>query len=96
MTGSCREQGPISRPELRPRDLAAEKLELMAQHKQLDVLDMQAAAATDKRTKQGPESEVEKGENHVLDPPGPCAKKSRHQYWRPSRLPADYFDPKSP
>jgi hypothetical protein len=84
MTGGCREQGPISRPELRPRDLAAEKLELMAQHKQLDVLYMQAAAVTDKRTKQGPESELEKGENHVLDPPSPCAKKSRHQYWRPS------------
>src|SRR6266536_837485 len=85
VTGSCREQGPISRPELRPRDLAAEKLELVAQHEQLDVLYMQVAAATDKRTKQGPESEVEKGENHVLDPPSPRAKESRHQYWRPSR-----------
>jgi hypothetical protein len=50
VTGSCCEQGPISRPELRPRDLAAEKLELVAQHEQLDVLYMQAAAATDKRT----------------------------------------------
>jgi hypothetical protein len=53
MTGSCREQSPISRPELRPGDLAAEKLELMAQHEQFDVLYMQAAAATHKRTEQG-------------------------------------------
>jgi hypothetical protein len=45
---------------------------------------MQAAAATDKRTKQGPESEVEKGEDHVLNPPSPRTKESRHQYWRPS------------
>lgn len=69
VTGSCCEQGSISRPELRPRDLAAEKLELVAQHEQLDVLYMQAAAATDKRTKQGPESEVEKGED-------PCPRSS--------------------
>jgi len=72
VTGSCCEQGPISRPELRPRNLAAEKLKLVTQHKQLDVLYMQAAAATDKRTKQSPESEVEKREDHVLDPPRPC------------------------
>src|SRR6266540_1823004 len=79
VTGSCREQGPIGRPELRPRDLAAEKLELVAQHEQLDVLYVQAAAATDKRTKQGPKSEVKKGENHVLDPSSPRAKEGRHQ-----------------
>ena len=56
LTGSCCEQGPIRRLELRPRDLAAEKLELVAEHEQLDVFDMQAAPATDKRTKQGPKS----------------------------------------
>src|SRR6266487_6734740 len=86
VTGSCCEQGPISRPELRPRDLATEKLELVTQHEQLDVLDMQAAAATDKRTEQGPKSEVKKGENHVLDPPSPRATEGRHQFWRPSRV----------
>src|SRR5207249_5238561 len=87
VTGSRCEQGPIGRPEFRPRDLAAEKLELVAQHEQLDVLDMQAAAATDKRTKQGPKSEVKKGENHVLDPPSPRANEGRHQFWRPFRQP---------
>src|SRR6266496_6167130 len=84
VTRSGCEQGPICRPELRPRDLPAEKFELVAQHEQLDVLYLQATAATDKRTKQSPESEVEKGEGHVLDPPSPRAKGSRHQYWRPS------------
>jgi hypothetical protein len=70
VTGSCCEQGPVSRPELRPRDLAAEKLELLvAQHEQLDVLYMQATAATDKRTKQSPESEVKKR--------GPCPRSSQ-------------------
>jgi hypothetical protein len=64
--------------------LAAEDLELVAQHEQLDVLDVKAAAATDKRTKQCPESEVEKGESHVPDPPTPRAKENRHQYWHPS------------
>jgi hypothetical protein len=37
---------------------------------------MQAAAATDKRTKQGRESEVEKGENHVLDPRSPRQRRA--------------------
>jgi hypothetical protein len=78
------EQSPIRIPELRPGDLAAENLELVSQHEQLDVLDMQAAAATNKRTKQGPEGEVEKGEDHDLDPPSPRPTERRHQYWRPS------------
>ena len=84
VTRSGCEQGTICRPELRLRDLPAEKLELVAQHEQLDVLYLQATAATDKRTKQSPEREVEKGEGHVLDPPSPRANGSRHQYWRPS------------
>jgi hypothetical protein len=31
-------------------------------------------------------AEVEKGENHALDPASPRATESRHQYWRPSLL----------
>jgi len=68
VTGSRSEERPIGRAELRQRDLAAEKLQLVAEHKQLDVLQMQAAATTDQCAKQRPKSEVEKGENHVLDP----------------------------
>jgi hypothetical protein len=51
--------------------LQGEKLELVTQHKQLDVLYMQAAAATDKRAKQSPESEVEKEEPRPRSP-RPC------------------------
>src|SRR5438552_1188548 len=84
------EQGPIRIPELRPGDLATENLELVAQHEQLDVLHMQAAPATNKRTKQGPEGEVEKGEDHDLNPSNPRATERRHQYWRPSGLIHEY------
>ena len=68
VTGSCCEQGPIGK--LRPRDLPAQDLELVAQHQQLDVLHMQAAAATNKRTEQRPHGEVEKGER-------PCRRSSQ-------------------
>src|SRR3989442_7343103 len=37
VTRRRREQGPIGRPELRPRHLAAQNLELVPQHQQLDV-----------------------------------------------------------
>jgi len=43
--------GPINRPEFGPHDLPAQDLELVAQHQQLDVFHMQAATATNKRTK---------------------------------------------
>jgi hypothetical protein len=44
-------------------------LELVPQHQQFDVFHMQATAATNKRAKQGPKSEVEEGEDHAADPP---------------------------
>jgi hypothetical protein len=40
-----REQGTISGAKPRPRDLAAQDLELVAQDQQLDVLDVQATSA---------------------------------------------------
>ena len=39
-----REQGTVRGAKLRPRDLATEDLELVAQDEQLDVLDVQAPA----------------------------------------------------
>jgi hypothetical protein len=51
--------------------LAAENLELVPQHQQLDVFHMQPAAATNKRTEQSPKSEIEEGEDHAADPPNP-------------------------
>jgi len=75
---------PISRADLRPRDLPAQDLEFMAQHQQLNVFHMQAAAAANKRTEQSPHSEVEKREDHAADPPSPRPEERRHQFWRPS------------
>jgi hypothetical protein len=49
MAGRGRQQGPISKPELRLRDLPAQDLELVPQHKQLDVFHVQAVAAPHKR-----------------------------------------------
>jgi hypothetical protein len=61
VTGCGCQQGPISGPKLRARDLAAQDLELMAQHQQLDVFYMKATAATNKRAEQSPNSEIKEG-----------------------------------
>jgi hypothetical protein len=71
MTSDGRQQRSISCAKLRPRDLAAENLELVTQHQQLEVFHMQAAAATNQRTEQGPKSEIEEREDHAPDPPSP-------------------------
>src|SRR5438128_11719525 len=84
MAGCGCQQGPISRTELRPRDLPTQDLELVAQHQQLDVFHMEAAAATNKCAKQSPHGEVEEGEDHAADPPNPNPNGRRHEYWRPS------------
>jgi hypothetical protein len=42
--GRGRKQRPIARLELRPPNMAAQNLELVTQHQQLDVLDIQTAA----------------------------------------------------
>ena len=54
VTGCRCEQGPISRPKLRPRDLPAQNLELVPQHQQLDVLQVQAAATTERARQEEP------------------------------------------
>ncbi len=52
MNSRCSQQRPISEPKLRPRNLAAQEIELVPQHQQLDVLHVQAAAAPQKRPEQ--------------------------------------------
>jgi hypothetical protein len=59
-----REQGTISGAKPRPRDLAAQDLELVAQDQQLDVLDVQATTTPNECAQKGPEREVEKREGH--------------------------------
>jgi hypothetical protein len=72
-----REQRAISGAKLRPRDLAAQNLELVAQDKQLDVLHVQATATPNERPKQGPEPEVEQGEGHGRRSSQPSARTGR-------------------
>jgi len=57
-------QSAIGAVELGPPDLAAQNLELMAEHQQLDVLDIRATAAANKQAEQSPNSDVEEGEEH--------------------------------
>jgi hypothetical protein len=59
-----RQQGTIRGTKLRPRHLAAQDLELVAQDQQLDVLDVQTAATPNERSQQRPGREVEKREGH--------------------------------
>ena len=59
-----REQGTVRGAKLRPRDLAAEDLELVAQDEQLDVLDVQATTTANDYAQKGPEREVEKRDGH--------------------------------
>jgi hypothetical protein len=49
-----REQGAISGAKLRPRHLAAQNLELVAQDQQLDVLQLQATAIANECAQQSP------------------------------------------
>lgn len=64
MAGRRGEQRTISGAKLRPRDLAAQNLELVVQDQQLDVLDVQATRTPNQRAEQSPERHVEEGEGH--------------------------------
>jgi hypothetical protein len=64
MAGCRREQGPISCAKLRPRALAAQHSNLVAQDQQLEVLGVQATTTPNECAQQGPECDVEKGEGH--------------------------------
>jgi hypothetical protein len=86
VAGRGRKKCPISRSQLRPRDLAAQNLEFVAEHEQLDVLHIQTTTATHKRAKQSPNRKAEKREDHAADPPNPRPTEPRHDYWRPSPL----------
>jgi hypothetical protein len=72
-----REQRAISGAKPRPRDLAAQNLELVAQDQQLDVLHVQATATPNERPKQSPEPEVEEGEGHCRRSSQPSARTGR-------------------
>jgi hypothetical protein len=76
------QQCSIRHSEPRPSNLAAESLELVPQHQQLNVLHVQAAATPNKRRRERPKREVEEGEGHAADPPNLRAQEQRHHYWR--------------
>ena len=83
-----RPAAPVGDPELRPRNLAAQDRQLVSKHEQLDVFHVQAAPATNKRTQQSPNGEVEEGESHTADPPNPRRREQRHRYWRLQVIPS--------
>jgi hypothetical protein len=56
MGGRSGQQCSISNPELRPRDVAAKDRQLVPEHQQFDVLQIQAAAAPNKRSQQSPQA----------------------------------------
>jgi len=72
-----REQGTISGAKPRPRDLAAQNLELVAERHQLDVFDVRATTAANKQAEQSPNSEVEQREEHATDPRSPHPETTR-------------------
>src|SRR5207253_11446445 len=59
----------INNPELRPGDMPAQDLELVAQHKRLNLRCVQTTATTQEHTEQSPHCEVKKREGHAADPP---------------------------
>jgi len=81
-----REQCTVSGVKPRPRDLAPQDVELVAQDQQLDVLDIHATAIAHQRAQQRPEREVEEGEGHTRDRLSARSDEARHEYWRPSAL----------
>ena len=54
MARGRREQGTVRGAKLRPRDLATQDLDLVAQDGQLDVLDVQATATANECAQKGP------------------------------------------
>jgi hypothetical protein len=86
MTGCDDQQRSINHPELWPSDLPAQYLQLVAQHHQLKVFHVQAAAATDKRPEQSPRGEAEKRQGHAADLPSPRAEESRHLFLAPLQV----------
>ena len=58
-------QRAIGALELGPPNLAAHNFELVAEHEQLDILEIRATPAANKQAEETPNSEVEEGEEHA-------------------------------
>ena len=67
-------QRAVTRSQLRTLDLPTQDLELMAQHEQLDVLDVNVPAAADQQLQQRHEGEVGERHEHHAILPGPHDK----------------------
>jgi hypothetical protein len=68
VASDSREQSAISGPKFRPANVAAQNLELVAEDRQLDVLDIRPTAAADEQAEQSSKSKVEEGNEHAIDP----------------------------
>jgi hypothetical protein len=76
MPGRGRQERPIDDAELRPRDLSAQDLELVAQDRQLDVFHVQAAPAPNQRAQQSANREADKEKTMTQILPSRAAKSS--------------------
>jgi len=76
---SSGKQSAIGVPELRPPDLAAQYVELMAEHQQLDILAVRAAATTDEQPEQSSDSAVQKREQHPAILAAAPSQQPRHE-----------------
>ncbi|MGZ4273095.1 MAG: hypothetical protein ACXVR1_11545 [Solirubrobacteraceae bacterium] len=68
VAGRRREQGTISGAKLWARHLAAQNVQLVTQHQQLEVLDIQTTATANEHSHQRPERDVQERESHIADP----------------------------
>ena len=72
-------QRTISVPEPRPADLAAQHPNLMAEHQQLDILQVRATATTHEQPEQSPDREIQQREEHPAILAAAARRPPRHE-----------------
>ena len=79
MATGAGKQRAVSVPELRPPDLAAQHLDLMAEHQQLNILQVRATATTDEQPEQSPDREVQQRDEHPAILAAAAQRPPRHE-----------------
>jgi hypothetical protein len=96
MTASRRQQPAcggqnraVTRSQLRALDLTTQNVQLVAQHEQLDVLDVDASAAAKQQLQQRHEDHVDERQDHraiLSGTPATPTFQGRPAYWHPSSV----------
>jgi hypothetical protein len=84
---ACRgKQRAVTRAQLPALDLTTQDFELMAQHEQLDVLDVNGPAAAHQQPQQRHEREVDERQRHraILSGLAQSPRSTGSKFWRPS------------